>query len=109
MEAARQREEEKRMELEAKRLEIAKRLESKEQQPEKKRLSRRAQKRLDKLMADKTKSDLEKQLLRDEMLGAIEQIAGNKRQRLADLKDPRNFISGDRPGAEGVGDNEGGG
>ena len=78
MEKAREKEEEKRIELEAKRLEIAKRLESKEQ-PKERRLSKRAQKRLDKLMADKTKSDLEKQLLRDEMLGAIEQIAGDKK------------------------------
>ena len=43
------------------------------------------------------------------MLGEIEQIAGSKRQRLADSKDPRNFISGDKPMAHGaVGDEEGG-
>ena len=60
-------------------------------------------------MADTTKSEVEKQLLRDEMLGAIEQIAGSKRQRLEDLRDPRNFISSDKPRGAVVGDEEEGG
>ena len=59
MEKARQKEDKKIIEMETKRLELAKKLEGREQ-PEKKKLSKRAQKRLDKLMADSTKSDVEK-------------------------------------------------
>ena len=55
-------------------------------------------------MADKTKSEAEKALLRDEMLGEIEQIAEGKRKRLSDFRDTRNFISSNRDIAETMGD-----
>ena len=49
-------------------------------------------------MADKTKTEAEKNVLRNEILGEIEDIADRKRQRLSDLKDQHNSISSEREG-----------
>ena len=50
-----------------------------EHKPTEKKLSKRVQKRLDKIIADTTKTDLEKQLARDSILETMEDIAGRKR------------------------------
>jgi len=90
--------------LETKRLEIQKKLEAAGPKPEKK-LSKRVQKRLDKIDADKNKTDLEKQLARDELLGSMEEIEVKKRARLDGIKDYSSFITAKRAT---VNDGEGG-
>ena len=66
--------------------------------PKKVKLSKRAQKKLDKQMADKNISDLEKQIIKDQaMNGEIAgQNCGSKRQKLDSFRDKKNFITGDR-------------
>ena len=67
-------------------------------QTSKKRLSKRAQKKLDKSLADKNISEIEKQIILDETLGnnASSGANGVKRQKLDSYRDKKHFISGDR-------------
>jgi len=89
--------------LENKARESQKRLELAGPKPEKK-LSKRVQKRLDKIDADKNRTDLEKQLARDELLGSMEEIEVKKRARLDGIKDYSSFITSSRKTADdGIG------
>ena len=73
LEQARLEEDKKVIYLENKQLELSRKLEANQDQDTeataRKKLSKRAQKRLDKLMADPTKSETEKIILRNEILG----------------------------------------
>jgi len=68
---------------------------------EKKRLSKRAQKKLNKALANKNTSQIEKQILIDQALGNIPKDFGAgapvKRQKLSSFRDAKNFISSERP------------
>ena len=65
-------------------------------QPKKAKLSKRAQKKLDKALADKNISEIEKQIMVDEAAGK-NTSGGTKRQKLDSFKDKNTYIGGERP------------
>jgi len=72
-----------------------------EEGPKKQRLSKRAQKKLDKTMSNKNISDLEKQIILDEARGEGAAQSGSiKRQKLDTFKDKKNFITNTKDGGQ---------